>query len=122
MGTGLTAAELTQIRADIEDNAMPDTCNILSVTRTSDSQGGFTETWGTATASVIARFDAESGQELLQSGEVRPYMRWTVTVPWNTTVAETNRIEKGSQQFSIISIKDDRSWLATKRISVEEVI
>ena len=45
MSIGLTARELAQMRADIED-LFPDTCDILSVAYTSDSEGGFAEAWG----------------------------------------------------------------------------
>ncbi len=47
MSIGLTARELAQMRADIED-LFPDTCDILSVAYTADSEGGFAEAWGTA--------------------------------------------------------------------------
>ena len=46
----LSNAELTDMRDTIQDYLLPDTCNILSIARSSDGSGGFTEAWGTATA------------------------------------------------------------------------
>ena len=47
--TMLTNAELAQIRGDIA-GMLPDTCNLLTLTRTSDGQGGWSEAWGTASS------------------------------------------------------------------------
>ena len=44
----LTTAEITQMRTDVE-TLLPDVGDVLSLTQASDGQGGFTDTWGTAT-------------------------------------------------------------------------
>ena len=112
-----TDADLTWMRATVEET-MPDTCNILSVTQTSDGQGGFTETWGTATANVACRVDAQvrSDSDTVVGESERVYNRYIVTVPHDTTVTEENRIEANGFTMSVDSVDDVKSEAACLRI------
>ena len=113
----LPAAELAQLREDLQ-NTLPDTCNILSLTRTSDSQGGWTEVWGTATLSVSCRLDFIGGNEALNSGALYPYLRAIVTLPQATTISAQNRIEHNGNTYTVQAVNLG-SWLGVKRASVE---
>ena len=121
MSIGLTARELAQMRADIED-LFPDTCDILSVAYTADSEGGFAEAWGTATAGVKCRIDYRSGRENLMGGAIQPYSKAVLSVPYNTTISLTNRVKSGDYVWSILSINEGQSWQAVKRAELERVI
>jgi len=118
--SALTTAELTQMRADIGD-LLPDTCNILSVTQASDSQGGYTETWGTATASVSCRLDKRSGREAVSAGAVRTFGTWVLTLPHNTTITAAYRVEHGSVTYSVVHVDSDKSWIASVRAELEQI-
>jgi len=117
----LTARELAQMQADIYD-LLPATCDILSVAYTSDSEGGFAEAWGTATANVHCRIDYRSGRETMVGGAIQPYSKAVLSVPYNTTISLTNRVKSGDYVWSIVSINDGQSWQAVKRAELERVL
>ena len=121
MRIGLTARELAQMQADIED-LLRDTCDILSVAYTADSEGGFAEAWGTATANVPCRIDFRSGTERLSGGAIQPYSKALLSVPYNTTISLTNRVKSGDYVWSILSLNDGQSWQAVKRAELERVL
>ena len=114
----LSTSHLNYMR-DVLEQLMPDTCNILSVTRTSDGQGGMIDTWGTASASVICRLDAMQGSEIPVGGAIQPFRAYILTLPWDTTIAEANRIEVGTEVFNIKSVDKQKSWAATRRALLE---
>ena len=120
MSIGLTARELAQMQADIYD-LLPDTCDILSVAYTADSEGGFAEAWGTATAGVHCRIDYRSGRESMTGGAIQPYNKAVISLPYNTTISATNRIKSGAYTWSILSLNDGQSWQAVKRAELERV-
>jgi len=120
MSIGLTARELAQMQADIYD-LLRDLCDILSVAYTADSEGGFTETWGTATAKVHCRIDYRSGRENLMGGAIQPYSNALLSIPYNTTINLTNRVKSGGYTWAVKSINDGQSWMAVKRAELERV-
>jgi head-tail adaptor len=105
----LTSAEITYMRAQLED-LMPDTCNILSVTHTSDGQGGVTDTWGTATAGVACRLDYMQGVETVFGGAMQPYTGWKLTLPYDTSLTTAQRVEHGGNTYNVIEVDTDKSW------------
>lgn len=121
MSIGLTARELAQMQADIND-LMPDYCHILSVAYTADSEGGFAEAWGTATANVKCRIDYRAGKEVLTGGAIQPYSKAVISLPYNTTISLTNRVKVGDYVWSILGINDGQSWQAVKRAELERVL
>ena len=118
--TGLTAEELSQMRDDIE-YLMPDTCDILSLTRTSDGMGSWVETWGTASASVACRIDFTSGKEALASDAEQIYTRAMLSVPYDTTITQANRVEWGDLIFNVVSVNLGQSWNVVRRAVLEQV-
>jgi SPP1 family predicted phage head-tail adaptor len=118
--TALTAAELTQMRTDV-NNLMPDTCNILSLTNTSDGQGGFSEAWGTATAGIKCRIDKRSGRESVAAGAVQTFGTWVMTLPSDTTITSAHRVEHGSETYNVVHVDSDKSWLASVRAELDVI-
>lgn len=116
----LSNAELEYMREDVE-SLLPDTCAVLSATVTNDGAGGFTEAWGTVTASVACRIDAISGKEQLAGGAIDPFHRYVLTVPYDTTLTTSYRIEHGDETYSIISVDSDKSWATCRRAIVEQI-
>ena len=123
MSIGLTARELAQMQADINDllESTNTTCDILSVAYTSDGEGGMTEAWGTATAGVKCRIDYRSGRESMTGGAIQPYSKAVLSVPYNTTISLTNRVKSGAYTWAILSINEGQSWQAVKRAELERV-
>lgn len=117
----LSASELEFMRSSI-NQLMPDTCNILSVTRSSDGMGGWSDAWGTATANVSCRVDyRSSGRENITGGALLPYQMTTVSMPYDVTVTTEHRLEIGSNVFSIQSVNTGQSWKAVTRCTCELV-
>lgn len=115
----LSTKDLETIRDSIE-TLLPQTCHILSLTGTLDGQGGFTESWGTATASVKCRLDAARvGREELVAANLQPFSAWTLTVPHDTTITAANRVEVGSDTFNVISVDNGKSWIGSLRCLLE---
>lgn len=108
------------MRAVVEE-LMPDTCNILTVAFTADGAGGWSEAWGTVTASVACRIDPISGKEQYAGGAVEPFHRFVLTVPYDTTLLPANRIQHNSFIYNVISVDYDKSWAVSKRAIVERV-
>lgn len=117
----MTSAELTQLRSDVEAYLMPDTCNVLSVTRTSDGQGGWTEAWGTASGTVACRLDAKAGREMDAGGAVQAFHTYTLTLKHGTTITTANRVEVDSSTFAVVSVDTAKSWDAAIRCELERV-
>ena len=121
-----STSELARLRADMEAGLMPDECNILEVTQTSDSQGGFTDTWGTVTggAEITCRIDSQKGMfsgENVKGGALQPYHTFVLTLPQGTTITESNRVEVNSGTFTVTSVDTSKSWNACVRAWLEIV-
>lgn len=118
----IDTAMLAVMREAIGD-LLPDTCNILSVTRTADGMGGFTETWGTATAGVSCRLDLVTRDlnEMVKGGAVNPYPQYMLSVPYDTTLAVENRIEHNSVTYAVVKVNTSQSWKAVARAVLELV-
>lgn len=121
MTPSVTSAELTQMRADILDNLLPDTCNILTVTRTEDGEGGWSESWGTASTGVNCRLDGLSGRENIAGAAVQPFHSYVLTLPWDTTITTDYRVEYGTVTYEVKSVKTG-SWMVCTRALLEAVL
>ena len=119
----LSSAELAHMRDAIGD-LLPDTCNILSVSGTADGFGGVTSTWGTASSNVSCRLDIitrrETGQNI-DGASMREYQETVLSLPYNTSVSNNNRIEHGGFTYNVTATNTDQSWIAVKRVSLERV-
>lgn len=118
--TALSAAELAQIRADI-NTLLPDTCNILTRTLTPDGQGGNSEAWGTATASVACRLDPIRGREVVVGENMQPFHNYMLTLPHGTSIDEGGRVEVSTDTFTVVSVDATKSWSASVRAEVERL-
>ena len=118
----LPTLELAQMRTELA-RSLPDTCNLLTPTNVSDGQGGFTQTWGTALASVGCRFDAfpRYAREILAANAVMPYEKMMVTLAFDTVITSDYRIEHGGFTYNVTGVNIDQSWPICKRADVEKV-
>lgn len=113
--------ELERLRADIEAVVMPDTCNILTVTRTSDGQGGFTEAWGTAVRDVACRLDPVDGRELVAGSVSKPYHTYWLSLPYETSIDEQSLVEISTADYTVIGVDTGKSWSGSVRVLVERI-
>jgi hypothetical protein len=100
---------------------MPDTATILSVTNSSDGQGGYTQVLGTVTASQACRIDPLRGDENLSGGAVQPFHRFVVTMAYDASLTVSNLVRIDGTTYAVKSIDSDKSWPVTLRAYVERV-
>lgn len=117
--SALSAAELSSIRADIEE-LLPDKGTIMAVTRAYDGAGGWVDTWTASGAAVKCRIDAYRGKEVDTAGAIQPYNQYILSMPHNTTVTTANRFRQGTIDYNILSVNSG-SWLGVKRCLLEVV-
>lgn len=115
----IDSADLEYMRTSIE-RLLPSTAYILTVTRTSDGQGGLTEAWGTA-GTAACRLDYSNGREYEAGNLVKSYSGWVLTIPHDTTIAVTNRVTVGAATYAVIGIDTPKSWNACIRVKLEAV-
>jgi SPP1 family predicted phage head-tail adaptor len=116
----LTTDELTAIRADVA-RLLPETGYLLSLTQISDGQGGFTETWGTATTTPY-RLDPVRAQEQLSGAALQPYHTFTLTLPYSVTVTPAQRFQAADgTRYAITAVDGSKSWKASTRATVEVI-
>jgi len=120
----IDTAMLTAMREAIA-LLLPDTCNLLTVTRTPDGMGGNTETWGTASTSVACRVDMDqgmmAGRELLTADSLVPYTKYILSIPYDTTITTGYRVEHSGATYAVTSVNTEQSWMAVKRCILETV-
>ena len=116
----LSAADLSFMR-DSTELLMPDSCNILSLTSTSDGAGGQSESWGTVTT-VSCRLDVKDMRDIVSGGAVQSYIKTMLSVPYDTSITEVNRVEHGGITYAVVApTNSDQSWIAVKRVELERV-
>lgn len=120
MSIGLSAAELASMRAEVL-YLMPDTCAILSATSAADGYGGYTVTWGTATASIACRIDSVRKSENQAGAALQPFHGYVLTLPYNATITTDNRVVYGGDTYNVLSVDSDKSWPVSVRCMVELV-
>ena len=121
MSNGLSAAELSQIRSDI-NSLLPDTCHIMGITNTSDGAGGWTPTAGTVTANVPCRMDfVNPGKEQLSGGVNIPFKQGIISMAYDVTVTTAHQILFSGITYNVIGENSGQSWIGGKQVIVERV-
>jgi head-tail adaptor len=116
----LTDNDLADMRQAVGE-LLPATCHILSLSQTSDGQGGFTDTWGTATANVSCRLDYKRGDERVFGATNQPYNGFVLSLPYDSTITAVNRVKIGSTQYNVTMVDNGKSWAAVVRCAVEAI-
>ena len=104
----LIAAELTQARADFEDQILDQTCTIQTLTRTPDGMGGFTLEWADTYEDVSCRLGVDklaAAIAITGGREVYPDS-YILNVPNDQTIAEGNRVVSGGITYEVTHVKD----------------
>ena len=115
----MDANELARLREDLAET-LPDTCDILSVSRAADGFGGMVETWTTASAAIPCRMDAKTGKEVIQGGAVETYQGNMLTLPYSANITTANRVSYGGNTYNVLAVNEG-SWLGVKRVTVTRI-
>jgi len=112
----LSTLEIAQLRAD-QGDYFPDTCTIQTVTRTSDSQGGWTESWANTHTSVSCRLaPVQFGQgEQMEGEQIASVTEWVLSIAHNQTIDETMRVVHDSETYEVTRLEDTHSNRTAKR-------
>jgi len=97
---------------------LPDTCSIITATRTPDGMGSESSVWAVSAASVPCRMAPSglaSNTELERAARVTAVERWTLTVAWDQDLTKLDRIEYDGKTYEVEDIAADRSWQLVKR-------
>lgn len=121
MNNTLTSSEINQMRDDLEGLVLPDKGYILTLTQTSDGQGGFTDSWGTADAYTKCRLDYLTGTESVFGGALKPFSGYNLTVPHDTALTTEKRFLLNGDTYAIVEIDNEKSWNIFLRCRVEKV-
>tara|TARA_Y100001951_G_C11130889_1_gene178169 strand:- start:53 stop:433 length:381 start_codon:yes stop_codon:yes gene_type:complete len=101
--------------------ALPDTVSILRRTLESDKQGGFSESWAIAYENIPARIAFISSAEKFAVGREDVDVRFTVTVAYNQSLEQSDRISHGEDTYEVVSVTSSRSWDISKRCQARKV-
>lgn len=118
----LSTQELAQLRADAEDY-LPDTCTLQTKTETSDSMGGWTESWANTYTSVECRLAPMQSMrvEALEADQLTAASRWILTVHHDQTINVEMRVVHDSVTYEIESLHATHSQRAAKRAVLARV-
>lgn len=119
----LTTTELAQMRADIAQ-LLPDTCDVLEVSRASDGAGGWADTWGTVAggSALPCRLDFPNpGKESVVNATLTPFKSGMVSLAYDKAVTTANRLSISGVIYNVTGVNSGQSWIAVKRVSVERV-
>lgn len=111
----LSDSDLTAMRETAEAS-LAGTAVIQTLTRTSDSGGGFTEGWASA-GTVDCRIAPIRGDEREIGERISPDADYVITLPWDAAVTTDSRIVSNGGTFNVEAIRD-RTWPVTKRVEV----
>ena len=119
----LSTADIDGMRATL-DGSLPDTCTVLSYTRTSDGAGGQTYPPVGSPPSyacrIAPRLATGTGQlkdaETIEGQRLIAQAPWMITLPALVTVTAEQRIRSADgREFEVFAVLSRRSWeLATR--------
>lgn len=115
----LTASELAGMREAI-NQLLPDTCQIITITRTPDNYGGQTESRATASA-VAFRLDVETGSEMIAGGALQPFTKYKGSLPYDTTITTAQQLLHSGVTYAVTGVNANQSWIAVKRVDLEKI-
>lgn len=106
--TTLTTTELTSMR-DAVEGLLPDTCDIIERSVTTDETGGWGETDGTTHEDIPCRVTpvdprGRVGKEIATRLLDEPL--WKITVPWDQALSVQDRVIHSGKTYEVIWVAD----------------
>lgn len=121
----LSERELALMRDD-GAKSLPDTCDILEPTESSDLAGSYARSWAVSASAVPCRLSPTSlggrDAEAVHSGRLTAVTDWTLTLAWDVPVSSVARVVCNGRTFEVSSDDEDRSWHLLNRIRLAEVV
>lgn len=118
----LTPDDLSSMRNEL-NRALPDTADIQRLTLTTDSAGGYTESWSSVASGVACRI-APSGNapfERIIADRLASASTWTITLPALTDIRPDDRIVSGGLVYQVVGVAG-RSYEISRRVVCTRVV
>ena len=117
--SAIDSTMLAAMRAAIA-TLLPDTAQVITITRTPDGMGGQSETRATASA-IPFRLDMESGSEMTAGGALQPYTQYRGSLPYDATITTANQLLHSGITYAVTSVNTSQSWKAVTRVTLEKI-
>jgi head-tail adaptor len=120
----VSITELARMRADVTAS-LTDTATIQTRSLTNDGAGNAVEAYsGSTTVACRLRFDS-GGKPAFpkqRSGEqAQPQQLWIVTLPYNASVNETDRLTINGEIYEVVTANEQRSLELCKRVLCKRI-
>jgi SPP1 family predicted phage head-tail adaptor len=103
-------------------DSLPDVCTISRRTQTTDSQGGYTETWATASTTTCRVVSSNlTPEERATADRLSLATAWVVILPALTDVTAADRIVVGSRTFEVAAVLAPKTWEVGRRVLCKEI-
>jgi SPP1 family predicted phage head-tail adaptor len=112
------SGDLKKIRED-QNKLMPETVYVQRLTRVDDGSGGWGEVWNSI-ATVKGRIASSQGREEELGKKVMALTTYTVTLPYDTSINQTDRLQINGQQYQVLAILN-RSEKTALRVLCEKI-
>ena len=118
----LSTGEILQARTELEQT-LPGTAILQSRTTVADGQGGYTQTFAAASTVVCRLSPTEmQGSEGELAGRVAEVSSWMLTLPAETAIDETYRVQySGGATFEVVEVMTRTPWELSRRVRLMEV-
>ena len=116
----ITPEMLREMRAIIEDELLPDTAQIITITQVPNGQGGFTESRGTSSAYPF-RLDITQGYERVSGGALQSFTSYKGSLPYDTIIAATQQLLHNGVTYAVTGGNVNQSWIAVRRVDLEKL-
>jgi hypothetical protein len=124
MTSFISAAELTQMRADAARTLLDATCTLLTPTANVNGIGETTLTWGTVGVAVPCRLRPAGLQaQMVQlGGQPQTSADWQLTLPFGTvTVAPGDRVVIDSATYEVKQSIEEETWRTAVRVNLTRI-
>ena len=115
------AGDLAYVRLQAEE-ALPDICDIEQRTLTTDTVGGFTETWAIAWQDIPCRFADRTGRERALASREVVEGEWVLTLPHDQEIEPSMRVRRGGDIYEVTWVNEGRSYMTAKRALLKRVV
>ena len=112
--------DMAYVRGEAK-KALPDIILIQRRNLESDKQGGYTESWAIVYDNVPARLSFKSGAEGFDAGREDTNIQIMLTVSYDQSLNQSDRILFNEDTFEVMSISGIRSWDTVKRCQLRKV-
>lgn len=116
----LSNRELDEMRAAVSE-LYPNSVNILSLTSTSNGQGGETQAWGTLTRAVPCRLDQLTGHEQATDGSIRTFNSYELALAYDVVITTDYRVEVDGITYHVTSVNSGQDWQIETVASLEKL-